>query len=136
MSDILLINVQRQNDNIIQVTSDEDTETFQVVNSGIERSLGLYIKKSTVVGTVEYPADKESYIDIHDIFKYGNRSEGLYYLDSNGTKHYFSRSSGSKPSNKIDLGNFASGETRTFEIGFDQIADLASRRFFIDIVVE
>lgn len=136
MSKIVLNYVEKKNETIVEVISGEQIESFEVVNYGRAKDVGIFLKKSLSLGNADFPADQEPYIDITDILKYGKRGEGLYLMNDAGSKIFFSRSAGSSPKNKIDLGRLESGEKKILKIGFDRINDLSSRRFFIDIIAE
>lgn len=134
-SEIVLKQIENPNQDIVSVISDEELVFLEITNFNTTREIGLYIKKSNRLGTADYPADKETYVDIVDVLKAGSSEEGIYvYL--NEKKIFFNRVTGSKPSNKISLGKFDVGEKRVVQIGMDRINSISSRRFFVDLVAE
>ena len=134
-NEVVLKQIENPNQDIVSIVSEEELVFFEITNFNKEREIGLYLKKSNRVGTADYPADKEPYVDIVDILKSGKNQEGLYvYLNEN--KIFFEKSRGSRPSNKISLGKFSVGEKRIIKLGMDRINSISSRRFFIDLVAE
>lgn len=134
-NEIVLKQIENPNQNIVSVISDEGVVFFEITNFNTTREIGLYIKKSNTIGTANYPADKEPYVDIVDVLKAGSSNEGVYvYLDER--KVFFKKTEGSKPSNKISLGKFDVGEKRVVQIGLERINSISSRRFFVDLVAE
>lgn len=135
LNEIKIIQIENPDQDIAKIESNEDAIFIEVSNFTKARNIGLYLKRSNRLGTAEYPADKEPYIDITDILKVGLQNEGVYVLQ-NGNKVFFSRGKGSKVSNKIDLGLFAIGEKKIVKVGLDRINSISSRRFFVDLVAE
>ena len=141
MSDIEIKYKSKEIYEPVEIFTDPLTEgkiTLQVTNYGKEKELGLYIKKSSSMGDVSFPADFEPYIDRAHILKLGNSSSmgGLYYLNEQGTKIYFNNSNGSFYRNKISIGKIDKNNSKLIEIGFELPIEISSRRFFIDLVAE
>ena len=125
----------------IEILSTPMTEgriTLQVTNFGKEKDLGIYLKKSSSMGDVSFPADFEPYIDRAHLLKLGNSNSlgGLYYIDSNDNKIYFNNSTGSFYKNRIPIGMVQKNDSKLIEIGFELPISVSSRRFFVDLVVE
>lgn len=112
--------------------------TLQITNYGKEKDLGIYLKKSSSMGDVSFPADFEPYIDRAHLLKLGNSSAlgGLYFTDEENTKIYFTNSTGSFYKNRISIGTVQKNNSKLIEIGFELPIGISSRRFFVDLVVE
>lgn len=134
-SEIVLKQIEKPSEDIVSIVSDEELVFFEITNFNRVREIGLYLKKSNRVGTADYPADKEPYVDIVDILRSGNENEGVY-LYLNEEKVFFKKAQGSKPLNKIMLGKFDVGEKRIIQLGMERINSISSRRFFVDLVAE
>ena len=112
--------------------------TLQLTNFGKEKEVGMYLKKSSSMGDVSFPADFEPYIDRAHLLKLGNSESlgGLYYMGENNTKIYFNNTNGSFYKNRIPVGVIQKNDSILVEIGFELPIDVSSRRFFVDLAVE
>lgn len=120
-----------------------------VTNHGIEdlTNLGLYVVPTTNLGDVDNPADFPPETDFQDLIEWGTSTElgltvqgGLKITSpqtAGGTvTEYARREKGSMLGNKIAFQDLAAGTSATFTLELETPPAIASRRLFVNVVLE
>lgn len=121
---------------------------FTVTNYGLESltELGFYLVPATSVGDVDNPADFPRETDYQDILTWGSKTQmgvtvsgGLKIIVSNNeetlTTTYFSRNNGAHYGNRILIEELSADESLTFTLRLETPPGIASRRFFVSLVL-
>lgn len=130
-----------------ELVADTNIEIVMVNFSSTEISdAGFYLIPATSVGDVDYPADFPRETDYQDILTWGSKtingvtvSGGLKvtYLNEDNvlTTTYFGRERGAHFGNRILIKNLAPEENFSFTLRLETPPGVASRRFFVSLVI-
>lgn len=131
----------------VTLLSDGTPVTFSVTNYGEEAltELGIFLTTTTTLGDVDHPADFPPQTDYQDLLEWGTATD-LGLTEEGGLKvtlydnlantTYFTRSKGSKLSDKIEFYDLPAGATREFTLTLETPPTVSARRLFVNIVVE
>jgi hypothetical protein len=125
------------------------SNTYTVTNMGSEdlTDLGLFITSATNVGDVDDPADYAPETDYQDLLTWGTNSDNgvtvqggiKVTVPQNGGgsfSGYITRSVGATVRTKVPFRDLVSGASVSFTVEFEVPSGVASRRFFVNIVLE
>jgi hypothetical protein len=110
-------------------------------------NLGLYISPATNLGDVDYPSDRDPYVDYQDLLTYGTATHNGSSLtggikvsctaqDESPYEDYIHRSNGSTYSNRILILDLDSEEEQEIEILIESPPGAPSRRFYVQFNID
>ena len=116
-----------------------DTVTLYIRNVDATDTPGLYLKKSTSLGEVDFPSNQSPASDRNDLLFWGSQSPpaGLYVVKDN-VNTYFNYTAGSGPNNRIqltELANLNANGITSISIGYTAKTGVSSRRLYIGLEV-
>lgn len=125
------------------------SKVLRVTNFGVEdlQDLGMWVVPATNVGDVDNPADFPPETDYQDLMTWGQAvvsgvdpQGGLKLTlpqnDATSDTNYITREQGSLKSNKLSFKDLPSGGFADFTVELETPPGVASRRLFIDLVLE
>jgi hypothetical protein len=124
------------------------TQTVRVTNFGEEdlEGLGLFIRPSTTLGEVDFPADAPPETDYQDLLTWGQASHlGLAAMgglkvtvpqNGGSEERYVTRDKGHIKAEKIPFKDLASGESADFVVVLETPPSVSARRLYIDLAIE
>ena len=108
--------------------------------------LGIFIKPSSNLGSIDNPADFSPEKDYQDLLTLGTETDaGLVVsgglkltlpTNSSSATTYVTRTAGSQLSNKIPFKDLASGESAVFTVELETPPSFSARRYFVEISLE
>ena len=121
---------------------------LRVTNMGTEdlTDLGFYLVPSASLGDVDNPSEVPAETDYQDILTWGQAvdlgeeaSGGLKITCDPGSgvdTFYFTRSAGASEALKLPLADLDAGDSATFILELETPPGVASRRFYVSLVLE
>lgn len=134
----IILDSETYKDNIEKLVNGE-TVTLYIRNTETTNSPGLYLKKSTSLGEVDFPSSQSLATDRNDLLFWGSQTPaaGLYVV-KDSTPTYFNYSQGSGPNNRIQLTELAdlnANGVTSITLGYTAKAGVPSRRLYVGLEV-